>query len=302
MSRETQARFYIPWPHRQRAEAGEHNFINKVADVVRSAGMQVSYVDPEGADPRLGGFSVFYMRDPFVRNSVTLRKAYYYPFWHIEHTNERWHWEVAETAFDPSKIDEAEARKFFQAWRRRLYEPLLKQVEKGDFVYVPLQGKLLEKRYFQHCSPIEMVEHVLAQEPDREIVVTLHPGETYSDEERETLNEMVAKYARLSLRVGGMEELLPKCAYVVAMNSSVAFAGYFLKKPCVLFAGIDFHHIAANVDQLGIKGAFQAVQGMKPPYPQYLWWFLQQMSINAGRPEAEDKIRARLAGLGWPVA
>ncbi|MFY0659669.1 MAG: hypothetical protein JXR15_04185 [Shimia sp.] len=146
-----------------------------------------------------------------------------------------------------------------------------------------------------------MVEHVLAQEPDREIVVTLHPGETYSDEERDALDDMVAKYARLSLQVGGMEALLPKCAYVVAMNSSVAFAGYFLKKPCVLFAGIDFHHIAANVERLGIDGAFKAVRGMKPPYPQYLWLFLQQMSINAGRPEAEDKIRARLARLGWPV-
>jgi hypothetical protein len=86
------------------------------------------------------------------------------------------------------------------------------------------------------------------------------------------------------------------------MNSSVAFAGYFLKKPSVLFAGIDFHHIAANVGVLGVDGAFEAVRGMKPPYPQYLWWFLQQMSVNAGRPDAEDKIRARLAGLGWPVA
>ncbi len=301
MSSEKHARFYLPWPDKQRAEAGDHNFINKVADVLSTAGMQVSFEDPVAADPRLGGYSVFFMRDPFVRNSVTVRKAYYYPFWHIETTNERWHWEVSNSTFDPSKIDEDAARKFFQSWRRRLYEPLLKSVEKGDFVYVPLQGKLLEKRYFQHCSPVEMLEHVLAQEPDREIVATLHPGEIYSDREQQTLSDLVAKHTRLSLQVGGMQELLPKCSYVVAMNSSVAFAGYFLKKPCVLFAGIDFHHIAANVNELGVAGAFKAVRKTKPPYPKYLWWFLQQMSINAGRPEAEDRIRARLAALGWPV-
>ncbi|GAA6180709.1 hypothetical protein NBRC116594_21470 [Shimia sp. NS0008-38b] len=301
MSKDTSARFYLPLELRQRAEVGEHNFINKVARVLESAGLEVMFEAPETADPRKGGYSLFFMRDPFVRNSVTLRRAYYYPFWHIERTNERWHWEVAETAFESRDIDEQEARKFFQAWRRRLYGDAINDVRKGSFVYVPLQGRLLEQRSFQSCSPIEMLGHVLAQEPERNVVATLHPGEIYTEQEQEVLRRLTEEYPRLKVQVGGMERLLPRCAYVVSMNSSVAFAGFFFKKPCVLFGRIDFHHIAANVHQLGVEGAFAQVREMKPPYPAYLWWFLQNMSINAGRPEADDIIRARLLRLGWPV-
>lgn len=301
MSSDTEACFYLPMPDRQRAEDGDHNFINKVAEVLQSAGMSVRYEDPEQADPRKAGYSLFFMREPFVRRSVALRRAYYYPFWHIERTNERWHWDVANTPFDVNKIDEDEARKFFQTWRRRLYSEPIKQVRKGNFVYVPLQGRLLEQRSFQVCSPVEMLGHVLAQEPERAVVATLHPGETYSETERTVLARMSEEYPQLTVRVGDMDKLLPRCAYVVSMNSSVAFAGFFFKKPCVLFGQIDFHHIAANVAELGIERAFAEVRDMKPNYPAYLWWFLQQMSINAGRPEAKDHIRARLAALGWPV-
>ena len=88
---------------------------------------------------------------------------------------------------------------------------------------------------------------------------------------------------------------------MVTQNSSAAFSGFFFGKPCVLFARVDFHHIAANVASLGVKAAFDRVRSMSPDYAGYVWWFLQRQSINAGRPEAEERIRDRLAALGWPV-
>lgn len=295
------ARFFLPWAVRQRAVAGEHNFINKLAGVLDNRGFDVRYEDPDVADPRQSGYSIFYMKDPFVRNSITVRRAYYYPFWHIERTNERWHWEVAETPFDADSVDPKVARQFFRGWRKRLYEAPLQNKGNDGFVYVPLQGRLLDHRSFQHSSPVQMLEHTLTHNPGNHVVATLHPGETYQDAELTALNGIAARHPNLTVQMGGMEDLLPRCDYVVCMNSSVAFAGFFFRKPCVLFADIDFHHIAANVGKLGVPAAFAQVREMRPDYAAYIWWFLQHMSINAGRPEADVKIHARLLDLGWPV-
>jgi len=301
MSSQNKVRFYLPEGLRQSAEAGEHNFLNKVADVLRAAEFEVLFEAPQMADPRRSGYSLFHMERPFQRDSVTVRRNYYYPFWQIERTNERWHWDVANARFDPEGIDPEEATRFYRFWQKRLYEAPLQNVGHDGFVYVPLQGKLLEKRSFQHCSPVEMIGHTLAQEPNRKVIAALHPKESYSEEEFAVLERLEAEYSQLELRMGDMEELLARCDYVVTQNSSVAFAGLFFGKPCVLFGLIDFHHIAANVELLGVAEAFTSARASAPDYALYVWWFLQKMSINAGRPEAETRIRARFQALGWPV-
>ena len=65
---------------------------------------------------------------------------------------------------------------------------------------------------------------------------------------------------RLRLETGGAAEALAACDLVVTQNSAVAFNGYFFHKPAVLFAEIDFHHIAASVPRLGVAAAFRAVR------------------------------------------
>ncbi len=84
-------------------------------------------------------------------------------------------------------------------------------------------------------------------------------------------------------------------------NSSVAFKGYFLRKPAVLFSQIDFHHIAANVPKLGVEGAFAKARQMAPPFEAYLFWYLQKMSINAGKKDAEQQILAAVRRCGWKI-
>ena len=92
------------------------------------------------------------------------------------------------------------------------------------------------------------------------------------------------------------------CQLVVTQNSSVALAGFFFRKPAVLFAQIDFHHIAGNVPRDGEDRAF-ATWRNDAEYEAYIWWFLQHMSINAGRPpeEVTEKIASVLWNHGWPV-
>lgn len=89
--------------------------------------------------------------------------------------------------------------------------------------------------------------------------------------------------------------------YIAAQNSAVALTGYFFHKPAVLFGRIDFHHIAANVHEEGVKAAFEGIPERGPDLDHYLFWFLQKMSINAGRADAEAQILATVPSRGWQV-
>ena len=133
------------------------------------------------------------------------------------------------------------------------------------------------------------------------MVATLHPKERYSLAELAALERLSAAHPQLDLRTGGMEDLLPSCDMVVTQNSSAAFNGFFFDKPAVLFGRADFHHAAANVAELGVDDAFEAAARMQPDFAGYIWWFWQVMAINAGRPEAPDKIAEAMRRAGWPV-
>lgn len=295
-------RFYLDPGLRGSAKAGQHNFIGKIASVVQVAGFRVEYradTATERAKSALRrGYAMFHMDPPTNERGLTFRRAYHYPFWGIEPVAERWQWHVARSAFDPAQVPRKQADGFARRWRARLFPDLTARDD--GFVYVPLQGRLLDHRSFQSMSPIRMVKAVLAHDP-RPVVATLHPKEVYTKPELDALDALTRTTPRLSVETGLMERFLPACSYVATQNSSAAFNGFFFEKPAILFGQVDFHHIAANVPALGITDAFAALPRLRPDYAGYLWWFWQQMSINAGRPEAEDQIAATLRRAGWPV-
>lgn len=296
-------RFYLDTDLRQSAQAGQHNFINKVAKVAESEGFRVEFrrnsVDEREKSANRNGYAMFHMDDPTHDRALTMRRNYYYPFWHIESSAKRWEWACARAKFAIADKDRIKARRFYGFWQKRLFGGAHEIVGQGGFVYVPLQGRLLEHRSFQTCSPLEMIETVLKYDPKRKVIATLHPNEQYTPQEQTALENLVARNPRLSLEFGQMERLLTHCDYVVTQNSSAGFAGFFFEKPCVLFGKIDFHHIATNVHALGPEQALATVLDKSHDYEGYVWWFLQQMSINAGRPDAEEKVRDRFAAAGW---
>ena len=295
--------FYLEPGLRESAEAGTHNFLGKVADVGRAAGMEIRFsgnseVERARSDPQ-AEWAVMHMDPPPHDRAITVRRAYYYPFWSLERTNQRWDFDVARAEFSTVDISAKEAQRFVERWRRKWFTGWQAQTE--GHVYVPLQGRLLQHRSFQTCSPLEMIEHVLRHDPMRPIIAALHPKEQYSDAEQQALETLVGKHARFSVVRGGIEGLLPGCDYVVTQNSAAGFAGYVWGKPLVLFGRIDFRHIAAEVSELGPAKAISMAQNMRPDFDAYLYWFLQIMAVNAGRPDAADKIATRLRSFGWPV-
>ena len=297
-------RLYLEDGLRQSAEAGAHNFIARVVSVLRQARYRVEFRPNSPAERRKSatrrGYALFHMDGPVQARTLTFRRAYHYPFWFIERSGVRWDWPVARARFPADAVPRARADRFFAFWRTRLFGSAPARAGREGFVYVPLQGRLLIRRPFQTCAPIDMLRAVLGHDA-RPVVAALHPNEVYSSDELRALDELCSAHPRLSLATGGMERLLSGCDYVATMNSGAGFAGYFFARPLVLFADIDFHHIAANVSALGVEEALRAAPDLAPDYAGYLHWFWQDMAINAGRPEAEAKIRAALARGGWPL-
>lgn len=296
--------FYLDDSLRDSAQAGTHNFIGKLARVLTDAGLHVAY-RPNSAAARLAsalrpGFAMFHMDQPTHGRALTMRRVYHYPFWQIEPTTERWDWHVARTAFAQDTVDLPQARQFRNFWRKRLF-PDAAAPRRDGFVYLPLQGRLTEQRSFQAASPVDMIAATLRHDPHRLVMATFHPKETYTDAERQAVYDLAASHPRLSIRTDAMDRLLPACDYIVTQNSAAAFNGLFFDKPLVLFARSDFHHAACNVHNLGAERAFADAQQAMPDHAAYLWWFWQHMAINAGRPEADDQIKAALQRAGWPV-
>lgn len=298
-------RFYLDDGLRQSAVAGQHNFIRKIAVVAEQAGYRVEYRRNTPAEclksAQRHGYAMFHMQDPPHDRALTMRRVYHYPFWAIEPSGQRWQWRVARAQFPASDVPRKAANKFYEFWRKRLYGDAPGSATRDGFVYVPLQGRLLDHRSFQSCSPLDMLRAVLQHDSGRRVVAALHPKEQYSSAELAALDLMVQGESRLTVRTGDMEALLTGCDYVVAQNSGVVFDGYLFGKPAVLFGQIDFHHIAANVADLGVAEALRQGPELTPDYVGYVHWFWQVMSINAGRPEAEQQIRAALNRAGWPT-
>lgn len=297
-------RFYLDDGLRQSARAGQHNFIAHVSKVAEDVGYRIEYrVNSQAERVKSAtrrGYALFHMDGPVRRRVMTFRRVYYYPFRAIEQSPKRWEWQVARAEFDPRQVRRKKADRFFEFWQNRLFGTQSATATKDGFVYVPLQGRLLQHRSFQSCTPIEMVEHVLNHDPNRRVVAALHPNETYDDAEIAALERLVDRFGRLDLAKGDMERWLSACDYVVTQNSSAGFAGYFFRKPLLLFGEIDFAHIAVRAGD-DLQEAFHSVRRSDPDYAAYIHWFWQEMSINAGHPDAEKQIRDRFRAAGWPM-
>ena len=305
MSDEKTLTFYLEPEMCARAEAGKITFVNKVVAAFKSRGFRSEFrensdIELLGSVKRLG-FSMFHMDDPFHPRALTMRRAYHYPFWRIEASAKKWQWEVAKTSFDADAIDADQAEEFLGYWQARLFGEAPRAAKDKGFIYLPLQGRLMQQRSFQAASPIDMIKATLAAAPDREIHVTQHPTETYSQVETDALAVLTRDHPRVVLSSRNAVELARDCAYVVTQNSSAAMTGYFHRKPAVLFGRIDFHHIAANVHKLGAAQAIGRVHDMRPPFAKYLFWFFQTMMINAGREDAEAKIIATVRARDWDI-
>ena len=280
----------------ERARAGHFNFIDRIRAAVASRGWQSEIAPESGAAPERYVYALHHMSGPRHRRAKVFRRAYYYPFWHIETEPQRWRWPVARAGFNPNKIDTEQARHLIHQLRAQ-YLPGIVPTTPAH-VLIALQQDLLETRSFQTMSPVEMVAAVART--GKTCIATLHPNGTYSPAEIAALDDLAARYPNLSIG-GSSRDLLAGAEYVATQNSSVAMDAYLLARPVVLFGQIDFHHIALNVADLGVETALKRAPEHKAHYAKYLLWFLREQAIDAMAPTAELRILDALKRDGWPI-
>lgn len=267
------------------ARAGRFNFLTRLARAIEAGGGKARF---RPLDAPRGRRSLWHMQAPEdAGNALIFRRTYHYPFWHIEADPARWRWPVARAAFVPG--DAAQAGDFAARLRRRTWPGVT--VTRGGELLVPLQGRIRQCRSFQTMSPIRMLDAI--GESGLPAAVTLHPREVYDTDDRAALQAVLARHRTLRL-AGDSRALLPHCLGVATMNSAVAFDGYILGKPAVLFGQIDFHHIGLNVADLGAGPALAALPRHAPDFAAYLHWFLGQ-AIDAMAGDAETQIALALA-------
>lgn len=286
----------------QQIKAGKQNFFCRVIGAVEARGWRVELREDNIVEfalaPERPGYAL-YLRNPASHEAALVcRRSYVGAFWQVEKTSRRWEWPITHKAFDPETVDPEAAQKFFDAWKKRVF-PDAPAISDERFVLVPLQGTVFDQRDFQAMSPLEMIEATLVQ-TDLPLIVTMHPKAPLSERGDAALRAFAASEPRVTLREGGSMDLLPRCSFVVAQYSSVALLGYFFEKPAVLFATIDFQHIAGSVPRDGIEAAFAHVTE-RPDFARYLYWYLKLNSLNAGAPEFEDEVLATFRAHGWPI-
>lgn len=288
-----------------RAREGRHNFIAHVQAAAEIAGWPTTLRRNSWISQRLcslrSEFALFHMQGPIGPRSLTIRRAYVGAFWNIETQSRREHFEIAGRVFDPDEVPRKEAQTFRKNWLKWAHERVDKTITSDGYIFVPLQARLFDRRSWQHCTPTEMLEHVVATNPERKVVVTLHPRVSYTDAERRFVRSFCERHPAVTVSEKPMAELLETCDAVATMNSAVAFHGLFFRKPAVLFADADFHHIARKVDLKNPSEAFRDVTGHEAEYSKFLYWFLKMNTINGGRDTAPLQILDRLGKLGWPL-
>lgn len=303
MAVDKQLGLYLNDDLRGKVAEGGHNFFRQVVQAFEERDFTVSLY-PNHPLERIKsadrpGYSLFHLETPTHDRALDVRLAYMYPFWRIERAQWREDYLVAQKTFPAKDVNGDEAMGFFRLWRRRIrakadWQPF----EQRDYVFVALQGKLLDQRHGQSMSPIDMIEATLTYDRFRKIIVKLHPGETYSPAELQALERFRAN-PRIEFSTANAHALLENCEYVVTQNSTVAFEGFFHRKPAILFGASDFHHMCQNVNQVGAEVAFRNILATRNPYARYVFWFLQENTINAGRSEAKQKIIETCQSFGW---
>jgi hypothetical protein len=288
------------------AQRGEFGFVARVTKGFEEVGFRVELRRNSLAERLKSGarhgYSLFHMDDPFHPKSLTMRKSYYFPYWRIEATAKRWEFAVARKTYDPAEVDTDLAAHWYGNWRKWLFGSGPAQAERSGMIYVPLQGKLTEHRSFQTMSPLDMVAEVQARAGSRHILIGLHPGETYSDEELAALDTIREGDSRIAVETGGMEAALRNCDFVITQNSAAALSGFFFGKPAMLFAESDFHHQMPRVSELGVNEAWRRLERAEPDYAKYLYWFIYLNAIKADEEGvAERRILDTCAQYGWQI-
>ena len=243
-----------------------------------------------------------------VQRPRTLNTALGYipPFWYADPIGVLADSSLADTAFDPASVPKAEARAFCARQRKRLVgtrtsrhpQPTDRQDFPQGCIAVFLQGWSDPIARSRHMDAADMLQAVLDHPGGRAVVVKPHPKNL--DQETQDLIDMLqANHPDVIVTGANVHDIL-RCADVtVSISSAVALEGMLHGKPAVLFGRSDFHHAALTVRHApDWPAALARALGTSWDFEPFLYWFLADAMINAGRDDMFDRLLTRMEQVG----
>ncbi len=296
---------HLPAKLKKSVDAGQHNFFK----ILRKTFEDRGYSTHTRRQNRLDIFSIRSANSLHIHNidgavgkhSLNVRLAHFFPFWSLEKAGTRRQPRISGLKFDPAAINGLSAQDFYNKICVRNLKGVPPPIEQSDFIFMPLQGRLLFRRDWQYFDVRNMIDITLSHDKTRQILLKLHPRENYSTAEKTFINSLLDN-PRIELTEADTQSLLSQCAYVVTQNSAVGFEALLHQKPTILFAKSSFSHICQTVDNTQIAAdAFAKTLSERPAYEKYIYWHLQLNCINAGRDDAPAKIVAMARDGGWDI-
>ncbi len=282
---------------------GQHHFANMLAQIFAARGYSMRVAGIGRADHLRAkldcNLHIFDMDGAVGARALNMRPSVLQPFWGIERPASRYQGRMAHKAFAPSTVGGGLVKPFFEEMQALYLSPDLPEVEGRDYVLVPLQGQLAKRRPWQYASVPKMVQTIRAQDPRRKIIIKPHPKEAYTPEDKAVVAQLLA-LPNVELREQPIEALIARCAYIVTQNSTAAFEGILHRKPAILFAKSDFHHIFPTIKSpQDAPEAFARAKAKNMLFMKYLYWYLRMNAADIRQADAPAKIKEMLAEAGW---
>jgi len=290
---------------RSHIEDGLHGFANILSHIFAARGYSYRVAGIGRADlwrAKLdNNLHIFDMAGAQGRRALNMRPSVLQPFWTVERPNSRYQGRMAHKLFDPSTVGGGLVTPFFEEMQKLYLSRNGTDVGLRDYVLVPLQGQLGKQRHWQYASARGMVETIRAQDPTRKIVLKPHPKETYTAEDKAVIAQLL-QLSNVQVLELPIEALIANCAYIVTQNSTSVFEGILQRKPSILFAKSDFHHIFPSVKSADqAPEAFARVEARNMLFMKYLYWYLRMNAADIRRADAPAKTVEMLAEAGWKI-
>ena len=267
--------FYLS-PHKQEMAAAGKGIHGIIAQVVQEAGWALHLRDH--LDTVIGpGYHLVENLAVLAPNCLTLRRCHMDPFYRIESTNDRWQWDVALGRSSRSQAPNGSGNtgrsgssKGCRSRPAAIFSCPCKASCLAVFIFSPEPGR------DDRSNPAGR-----SKAPD--------PGNPAPQGNLQPRGTGGPENFRKAVRSAGSTFAPAACGMRLCGDREFGdgFSGFFARKPAVLFAEIDFHHIAGSVPRQGLS---ERVSGGRPgTFASYLHWFLRDNAISAWSDDCARK-------------
>lgn len=222
-------------------------------------------------------------------------------FWYLDPLGVNMHSSLTEARFDPTAIDPAQARWFWNGvtgWHLKRNLSKFPQEPRVEAGLPPARAVVFLQEIERFSKPVHWIDSLtMVRTAARagHTYVKLHPAQ--SAETTAAVRELAEQMPQITLSTASIHDLSAASEVVVTQNSAAGFEALLQKKPVITCARADYHHATVQAHDAAelAKAIIAAPARMaKFGYDRFLFWFLGQNLLEPAKPDFAERARARL--------